>query len=103
MSTGNSGDTVLTTSSVTEYEVIQIWLLSDIPLPDNNWVIKWWKKKINNGERSIENLVTFLQNNDIKPIVKDHGLYDSWEFIMNYTNTINHYPTIHEANITPVL
>ena len=55
----------------------------------NNWVIKWWKNKINSGERSIENLVEFLQKNDASTVIQGEFSLKNLGYFIKCTNLCN--------------
>ena len=94
----NSGVIPNADNSITEAEVTMLWLESTIPLPDNLWVIKWWRDHINSGERTVEGLIKFLESKTITPILRLHGLYTPTEFTQDATIGISHYSDVHSSN-----
>ena len=81
-------------NEITENDIILLWLQSTIPLPGNNWVIKWWKNEINSGQRTVEGFIKFLQSKSIFPIAKDHGLYTPHELTQDASIPVNLYTDI---------
>ena len=98
MATDDSNGVIPPTNEINENDLILIWLQTNIPLPDNNWVFKWWKNEINSGARSVEGYIKFLEDKDITPILKLHGLYTPTEFTQDATSELSHYSDVHSSN-----
>ena len=98
MTTYDPSGVIPSANEINENDLILIWLQTDIPLPDNNWVFKWWKNEINTGKRPLEGYIKFLEDKDITPIAKLHGLYTPTEFTQDGTGVISHYTDIHTSN-----
>ena len=60
MATDDPDGVIPPLNEISENDVILIWLQTNIPLPDNNWVFKWWKNEINSGNRTVEGYIKFL-------------------------------------------